>query len=424
MNNQIDLSAWLALFAMMSLAGLARWRDGAWWRPAPFLATLWTLAMTPAFLARAGGINGLSTWICVLLVAAFVAGAGCIKSSGKQVSLVNSPEWQCQTTALEAIAICFSICGFAALYYYIQQGPGFGSLLSLDAWLESAVRYSVARYEGDETEPLAIRVLMGFNYAAAMLGGAAFSLKCPRASATIAMPLVVGACITLITTAKAPFMICIMAAICGAFAARSEGTDAKDSERKLGVREVAIAIAIALVLVLSLAARYGGGDDVDSELITGRVAGYLFGQVYAFSAWVTTGGWLIDNPGLGKYSLAGVFELLGAGARAGGMYTEIAIDDGAAESNVFTAFRGLVQDFYLTGAVAIMFLAGLLAKWLTQGRSVLLPRPLAIASLLVAYLFIGWSPIISIFNYNSMVMAVGAATLALMASFSHRGLKK
>ena len=220
----------------------------------------------------------------------------------------------------------------------------------------------------------------------------------------------------MITTAKAPFLICILAAVCGLFAARQTDKSRTGPAQGIGLRGILLGSAIALVLVLSLAARYGGGDDVDSDLLVGRVAGYVFGQVYAFSAWVTTGGWLVDHAAFGQYTLAGVFELFGIGARTGGMYTEIAIDDGAAESNVFTAFRGLIQDFYLPGAVAVMFALGLLVTFLAKSRNDSLGQPMAITGLLTAYLFLGWSPVISIFNYNSVVLAVGAAALALFAS--------
>src|SRR6185369_2865976 len=181
------------------------------------------------------------------------------------------------------------------------------------------------------------------------------------------------------------------------------------------LRRLGLIALVVMVLLASLVLRYGGAAGVDLALIAERSGSYAIGPVYAFSAWVSTGGLAVSEAGFGRYSIAGIFELLGIGRRVSGFYEYIVINDATAESNIFSAFRGLIQDFYLPGALFLLFLLGILAQLLISRRASSATSYAASIGLLSAiYLFVGWSPIISIFNYNGVHFAVFTVLFTLL----------
>jgi oligosaccharide repeat unit polymerase len=94
---------------------------------------------------------------------------------------------------------------------------------------------------------------------------------------------------------------------------------------------------------------------------------------------------------------------VGLRSRLVGVYSEyVTLEDG--ESNIYTAFRGLIEDFSLPGAavfcVLVGFMAGRAYRFTVAGRTIW------VAALAGYYVFVLWSPIISVFVYNSLILAI------------------
>src|SRR5262249_22704706 len=82
-------------------------------------------------------------------------------------------------------------------------------------------------------------------------------------------------------------------------------------------------------------------------------------------------------------------------------------------SNIFTAFRGLLQDFTFPGAVLLSFVSGMVAA-VAYGKTV--AGSMRYIPLLAGYYaFVLWSPIVSILNYNSVLLALLMVTYLLEA---------
>ena len=85
-----------------------------------------------------------------------------------------------------------------------------------------------------------------------------------------------------------------------------------------------------------------------------------------------------------------------------GFYDAINIGDGVS-TNIFTAFRGIVTDFSVPGAILIAFVIGFVFQLVFQKNEG--TKILGIISISMFYAFTLYSPLISIFHYNSMLFS-------------------
>jgi oligosaccharide repeat unit polymerase len=146
----------------------------------------------------------------------------------------------------------------------------------------------------------------------------------------------------------------------------------------------------------------GGGD---SEFIFYPIINSIKSAVLGSSTVFTT--WLQnynqhDAMSFGLYTFAGPLDIIGFNERQLGFYSEfVSLPNGY--SNIYTAFRGLIHDFTLTGSILVCFCIGIFAQLSYQrcrdGNIIwLIPLSLFFA-------FTLFSPFISIFSSNSATMA-------------------
>jgi hypothetical protein len=107
-------------------------------------------------------------------------------------------------------------------------------------------------------------------------------------------------------------------------------------------------------------------------------------------------------PDLGRWTLPGIFDFLGLGARQVGIYTNKVIIEGC-PSNLYSAIRGLIMDFTLPGAILITFLGGVLSNHVFE--KTLKSQKWAMGLLPMIYGWILFSPVVSVFSYNSITLS-------------------
>jgi oligosaccharide repeat unit polymerase len=415
--DQVSVSAWAGLAILVGVALAARMRFGNWRHPAAFFGALWGCASFPAYLVGLGRISGLAMVVCGALVGAFFMGSLAASLGDREATSTAEP-WGLDSRKLTGWVTLLGLLGMVAVASYVAgSSAGLSSLSNLEGWMNMAVSYSVARYQGEDTESASVRLLVSLNYSGTVLAGALSAFPNARRRLVVYLPIVACALMTIITTAKTPLLLGVLCMASGRFATQmARGSVGPGGVAGGRVRAVLLLAVASFVSLVSLVFRYGGSSGADLQLIVQRLGGYLFGQVYAFSAWVTTGGLNVSDVGLGRYSLAGAFELVGIGRRESGFYDYIALDDASAESNIFTAFRGLIQDLSLPGALVFLFTLGALVHLVGRPMRSVLSQVLGITMVSATYLFLGWSPFISVFNYNGVLLAIVAVFLALMFS--------
>ena len=100
-----------------------------------------------------------------------------------------------------------------------------------------------------------------------------------------------------------------------------------------------------LVLVVAMRNR---GHDINSEGIASVIGNYLFAQYYAFGVWMLDLGGASECCKFGQSSFIGPLSMLGIFERPLGIYDQyIRVYD--FETNIFTAWRFLIEDFSLIG---------------------------------------------------------------------------
>ena len=145
----------------------------------------------------------------------------------------------------------------------------------------------------------------------------------------------------------------------------------------------------------------GGGD---SEFIfypiINSIKSAVLGSTTAFTTWLQN--YKQHSLAFGLYTFAGPMDIIGFNDRQLGFYSEfISLPNGY--SNIYTAFRGLIHDFSISGSILICFVIGIVAQ-LSYRRcrdgNVIWLIPLSLF-----FAFTLFSPFISIFSSNSVTMA-------------------
>lgn len=147
-----------------------------------------------------------------------------------------------------------------------------------------------------------------------------------------------------------------------------------------------------------------GSSDVAIEDVLSHLLTWFFGYIPAFCQWIDNGG-LDVKLEYGVYTFAGVADLFGFFEKKGGIFEMIPIGDGR-YSNVFTAFRGLIEDFGLIFSWVLLALSSLVFS-LSVGRHVKAKNPFGYIGFSLLYLgFLGWSFVVSLYTYNSVLLGL------------------
>lgn len=401
----------LCVLLLTIASAVARSRDAR--NPATWFASVWLVAIVPSVPLAPEAVSAAT----LLLVAAFVATVtlgsllGGLRSrlspgDGFDVAVAGRPAFAASAAGGLAGAL-------AAALYVRASGTSVGELASGSAWIAMAARFSVARYHESYVEPLEIRLLLSVLYFGALFAGLLASVSRTRLQFAVAFaPSISAAVVTLITTAKAPLMLSALLTVSAHLATRSGST----ARRRPWARVTALASAAASVALGSLFLRYAQDDGMSAASDVGRsIASYALGHAGALTAWLEWEGPFGASPSLGRNSIAGAFAVAGLMRRSAGHYTELPLNSLAEGSNVFTALRGLVEDFTLPGALLVALASAFVAQRSFRRAEARKGRWTDVVTLAAFYSFVGWSPIISIFNYNSIVAAFAAfaVTLAL-----------
>ena len=145
-----------------------------------------------------------------------------------------------------------------------------------------------------------------------------------------------------------------------------------------------------------------GGADSNFLLypLMNTIKSAVLGSTTVFTTWLQN--YKQHSLAFGLYTFAGPMDIIGLNERQLGFYTEfVSLPNGY--SNIYTAFRGLIHDFTLTGSILICFFIGILSQLSYQrcrDGNIIWIIPLSIV-----FAFTLFSPFISVFSSNSVTMA-------------------
>lgn len=171
-----------------------------------------------------------------------------------------------------------------------------------------------------------------------------------------------------------------------------------------------ISILLFPLIILSFISREGYGNFNNTgeaiSLLLPAVNSYLFGSMYAFSDFFTfyigmkSGShYNVEYYNLGYYSFKAIFDTFG-GTKIfpAGFYSDVYSYKDILATNIYTVFRGFIQDFGILGTIAFMYLFGLLFHFSFYKLLVRTNSWLASSLFVMFFGFLGLSFLINIFT--------------------------
>lgn len=285
-----------------------------------------------------------------------------------------------------------------------KYGFSIRNLFDLSKLLEMNNSIAVQRYSGTSESGVASKLLLIFVYAAPMCGGYSLFYAEDKRTVVLSIMTFIPELIVLLTeNTKAPMIGCVIFFVSGWLVANmAKNGQIKKFKFKTVVIALTVAIGLVALLAMTMMLRLGRWDLNAYATVQTKMANYAFGHIPAFDNWF--GNNLGDLPySFGLQTFVGIFSFIGISARNQGIYLDNYVG-GALATNVYTYFRGLVEDFGVVGS--ILFLLLILAfinssyKKLSRGRNTIMNQVI----LMIGYSFILF-PYVSLFSYNSFILA-------------------
>jgi oligosaccharide repeat unit polymerase len=165
--------------------------------------------------------------------------------------------------------------------------------------------------------------------------------------------------------------------------------------------------AAAVFLLLNYFSFFMRAGNISRSLyraINDKLPNYLLGQIPAFNHWFSTTS-TVRPQTFGLKTFHALTQSLGLSKRVAGIYT-LKFKTVHLDTNVYTAFRPLIEDFSAIGAVLILVVAGLLSSLcferIRSGRA----RCLDLVFICAIYFYIFYAFITSPFEYVSYSVAL------------------
>ena len=417
--SEVIFSPWIPLGALVALALVARRLLGSWLAPGAFVALVWAVYAGACLLATSYEQLASGMWMIVALVFATQCGAVLSQTLGMR-STGNQAGARNQEPALDGLvrrALLFSML-FAVtalvgtLYCVVWSVHRFNLSFSLSDMLSLGHLWSVVRYGDGELEPWTVRLLTMWVYPAALLGGLVFATASHRRQRVLSfLPLACALINGVVEATRAGSLISVLCWLSSFFVVRyrqSHGNYALFNRRLVVALGTAAVCGFLFFLAIDSTRVLQPGEQFEIKGDQARWDKYFFGSVPAFNGWFHT--YTQQTPALGVYTFAGIFDLLGLKTRPYGVYDDYYSVGGGEETNIYTLYRGLIEDFTPAGAVVFLFVIGLLAGAACRSHD----RADAFLFQSGYYAFILYSPVISLFMYNGLVLAWCISALILV----------
>jgi len=250
--------------------------------------------------------------------------------------------------------------------------------------------------------PWYIRYLTYFIMPSSLLSGILVPFQQYPRKIICHLPIILAIFIGMVYTTRATILFSIILFLSGIFS--SYIILKKDDKIFLNTKSFFASVSIFSFLVFSwiFLQWLRGGAESDFLLypIINTIKSAVLGSTTVFTTWLQN--YKQHSLAFGLYTFAGPMDIIGLNERQLGFYTEfVSLPNGY--SNIYTAFRGLIHDFTLTGSILICFFIGILSQLSYQrcrDGNIIWIIPLSIV-----FAFTLFSPFISIFSSNSVTMA-------------------
>ena len=407
------------VITILASALMARKITGTWLSPGSFFAISWSFFLiVPLLFAPEFKVDLLGIWFIAILSMACAAGSVIAYKPPSIDSLVsNEPNKKNPSHLFRPlwVLILISFGGVILLFRHALDTYNFGYYSM--GWVSIPNLIAVDRYSGYINYPFIIKYSLYCIYPANLLGGLLLSMRqiSLKMKVLTVVPLLLALILGIIEGARTSILLGLVLF----FSAWMSGAMINDPHfnkkkpyLKIAISSGGLILGFTAFFVLIQWLRQGM-DSIIVDLLIDRIRAYFFGYLAAFTQWV--GEYESVHMSGVLTTFAGPFNLMGVMERSLGFYEPVNISLGIS-TNIFTALRGLVIDFSIPGAIIITFIMGFFLQLSYQrGISGSIINTLPIS---MFYAFTLYSPLISIFHYNSILFSW--VIIAIIFLFQHK----
>lgn len=411
-------ASFIPAFLLLLLAIFARAMGRSWLEPGPFFALAWSiftlvpLVMAPDYYVWAGGV----WWILISAVCVccgdWVIGAGRRKNDAPvdHASLeARKVDLAAAAPLLVKLIVVLIVVGFFASIYAIFSSGFDMNVLSSSDFATMTEEISIDRYSGDTSAPGIIsQILLIGVFSGPLLGGLVFATagKLKRYKYLSLFSLVPALTLFAVQTTRFVFFAAALFWVSSYFASRIYLGRMTIFPKKSII--LIVVIPVVMVILFGVGQSLRGGEMPDLSKITVNLAtpaarSAIYGHISVFSQWFQEYWNQPQKPALGAYTFAGPFNQFAIQSRQQGLYSYAYEVEPRGFSNIYTTFRGIIEDYTMQGSLVILFLVGMVASvsydHLLDGRKIFLP-------ILVTYYSFTGDFLASIFIFNSCIVAL------------------
>ncbi|HEY6339364.1 MAG TPA: O-antigen polymerase [Candidatus Sulfotelmatobacter sp.] len=402
-------SPWLAYAVLVIVTVASRLRCGSWFAPAAFVGLVWSFFTGASLLVVDYPIPGRGLWMLVMLVVAIQLGALIAHELQPQSSpslrpgkanIFDSLIIPCRRYGLLCTLIAVAGCG----YFMVTSLDEFGLPFTTIGILEVGARWRTLRYN-EVLEPWSVRLLITWLHPAGLLGGILFACSRKRLDRLIAsVSLLPAIFYGILVGARAAILLgltCWIGGYVSTLCVRNRGRMGVFSAKRIALLLLAAASMVGMFVFIDAAKDTSWNQGFELNPNEQRINDYMFGSSAAFADWYAHAN--LSDAEWGAETFAGEFDLLHLKTRITGKYLETSNVVGTEVTNVYTLFRGLIEDFTEIGAMLVAAAIGGLAGWIYRPRFKNLFGALFwLSAFYAAFLF---SPLVSLFSFNGAMLA-------------------
>ena len=395
-----------ALIAMASLAIIGRYINRTWLHPGNFFCLFWfLLTIIPILIAPENPVYPLGIWYIFCFSLAILLGSlvwSFIDPNtilGKALTVADNKLDRYAKTLLQ-LTIVFIILSFLGVLLLLLYGINrYGLDMNIFSLSTLPNLYYVDRDTGIFTLPWSVKGFMYFGYIASLFGGLATRFADGKIKLICLIPLFTVLLQGAILAVRSSLIISIVLWLSGWLAVKVLANDLKFQLRTVVIS--LIGFSLFIILFISVKWLRGGADDPFLVLyLLENVRIGMFSHITGFTTWMRD--YHFTGLSFGSNTFSGPLDFLGIQEREIGYYKERVFLSSALYTNIYTAFRGFVQDFSIPGTLIVAFGAGMGAS-ISFDRC-LHQKSMWLVPLSLFYAFTMYTPIISIFNYTSVIM--------------------
>ena len=397
----------LSIVTIFSTAFITKTITRSWFAPGAFFALFWSFFLfVPLAFASEYKVDTIGLWFIVIFTMACASGsiiAHKPKNSKFILKNQNNKSRSFNNLLIPlVILLIISLLGLVFLLQFALNSYNYGYYSF--SWFSIPNLIAIDRYSGDLYYPFYIKYSLYCIFPANLIAGLLLSLKISsfKVKMIAFMPLFAAFLLGIIEGTRSSILLGLIIFFSAWLSGQviiEKKYNSKNQYLKIIISGVIFILGFTLIFILIQWLRQGM-DVLLVDLLVDRIRAYFFGYLAAFSSWLIEPGNLNYSGGITTF--AGPFNLLGILERPLGFYEPINISPNIS-TNIFTAFRGLVTDFSIVGSILIAFIIGFVAQLFFQKNHV--DKIIFTLPVSIFYSFTLYSPLISIFHYNSILFS-------------------